>query len=101
MPLDKDRLYAAVNYVVQSTARDVIAESIVDIFDAGLGDHLMMPIHDEVLFQAPVADAEEVGREIGKIMSKPFMGVPLTASADIYGKNWGGGYGANKEEGSW
>jgi DNA polymerase-1 len=101
LPLDKDRLYAAVNYVVQSTARDVIAESIVDIFDAGLGDHLILPIHDEVLFQAPAADAEEVGREIGKIMSKPFMGVPLTASADVYGKNWGGGYGADKEAGSW
>lgn len=101
LPLDKDRLYAAVNYVVQSTARDVIAESIVDIFDAGLGDTLLMPIHDEVLFQAPAEDAEEVGREIGKIMSKPFMGVPLTASAEVYGKNWGGGYGANKEEGSW
>lgn len=101
LPLDKDRLYAAVNYVVQSTARDVIAESIVDIFDAGLGDHLILPIHDEVLFQAPAADAEEIGREVGKIMSKPFMGVPLTASAEVYGKNWGGGYGADKEAGSW
>lgn len=101
LPLDKDRLYAAVNYVVQSTARDVIAESIVDIFDAGLGDTLLMPIHDEVLFQSPAEDAEEVGHEIGKIMSKPFMGVPLTASAEIYGKNWGAGYGANPEEGSW
>lgn len=101
LPLDKDRLYAAVNYVVQSTARDVIAESIVDMFDAGLGDYLMMPIHDEVLFQAPAADAEEIGREVGKIMSKPFLGVPLTATADIYGKNWGAGYGANPEEGAW
>lgn len=109
LPLDKDRLYAATNYVVQSTARDVIAESIVDMFDAGLGDYLMLPIHDEVLFQAPAADAEEVGREIGKVMSKPFMGVPLTASADLYGKNWGGGYipkddpryETMREEGSW
>lgn len=99
LPLDKDRLYAAVNYVVQSTARDVIAESIVDIFDAGLGDHLMLPIHDEVLFQAPAADAEEVGREIGKIMTKPFFGVPLTASAEVYGKNWGAGYFDKKDPG--
>ena len=101
LPLDKDRLYAATNYVVQSTARDVIAEAIVDMFDAGLGDYLLMPIHDEVLFQAPAAEAEEIGRAVGAIMSKPFMGVPLTASADVYGKNWGGGYGANPEEGSW
>jgi DNA polymerase-1 len=98
LPLDKDRLYSATNYVVQSTARDVIAESIVDMFDAGLGDYLIMPIHDEVLFQAPTADADEVGREIGKVMSKPFMGVPLTASADVYGMSWGNGYGCSADK---
>jgi DNA polymerase-1 len=95
LPLDRDRLYAATNYVVQSTARDVLAQAIVDLFDAGLGDHLLLPIHDEVLLQAPEADAEEVALEVGRIMSGDFFGVPLTSQAEITGRNWGAAYGAD------
>src|SRR5690606_34093468 len=35
LPLDRDRTYAATNYICQSTARDVIAQAILDIHDAG------------------------------------------------------------------
>jgi DNA polymerase I-like protein with 3'-5' exonuclease and polymerase domains len=99
LPLDRDRLYSATNYVVQSTARDILAQAIVDLFDAGLGDYLLLPIHDEVLAQAPDADAEDVAREIGRVMSQDFRGVPLTATADITGSNWGAAYGADPEAG--
>jgi DNA polymerase-1 len=95
LPLDRDRLYAATNYVVQSTARDVLAQAIVDLFDAGLGDHLLLPIHDEILLQAPEADAEEVAAEVGRIMSGDFFGVPLTSAGEITGRNWGAAYGAD------
>lgn len=99
LPLDKDRTYAATNYVVQSTARDVMAQAIVDMDDAGLGKYLLLPIHDEVLAQAPVEDAAEVAEQIGQIMTRDFMGVPLTAAGEITGRNWGAAYGANPEEG--
>jgi DNA polymerase-1 len=97
LPLDKDRLYAATNYVVQSTARDVLAQAIVDLFDAGLGDHLLLPIHDEVLAQAPEREAAEVAAEIGRIMAGQFYGVPLTAGADVTGRSWGSAYGIPAE----
>lgn len=95
LPLDRDRLYAATNYVVQSTARDLLAQAVVDLHDAGLGEHLLLPIHDEILGQAPAADAEEVAREIGRVMENPdFYGIPITSEAEVYGPSWGHGYGA-------
>lgn len=92
LPLDKDRLYAATNYVVQSTARDLLAQAIVDIFDAGLGDHLLLPVHDELVGQAPAHEAEEVIQEIGRIMGSTFYGIPITSDPEVYGRSWGSGY---------
>lgn len=94
LPLDRDRLYAATNYVVQSTARDLLAQAVVDLFDAGLGDHLLLPIHDEILAQAPTADAAEVVAEIGRVMDGDFMGVRITSDPEVVGPSWGHGYGA-------
>lgn len=96
LPLDRDRLYAATNYVVQSTARDVLCQALIEIDSAGLGDHLLLPIHDEVLFQAPASEFEEVSRAIGEAMTfRNWMGaVDLTASGELYGASWGHGYGA-------
>jgi DNA polymerase-1 len=97
LPLDRDRLYSATNYVVQSTARDVLAQAIVDLFDAGLGDYLLLPIHDEILAQAPREDADDVARELGRIMSGDFYGVPLTSTGEVTGRSWGSAYGIPPE----
>jgi DNA polymerase I-like protein with 3'-5' exonuclease and polymerase domains len=97
LPLDRDRTYSATNYVIQSTARDVFAQSIVDLFDAGLGDYLLLPVHDEVLAQAPDNEAAEVAAEIGRIMSGDFYGVPLNATGEITGRSWGSAYGIPPE----
>lgn len=94
LPLDRDRLYAATNYVVQSTSRDLLAQAIVDIFDAGLGEHLLLPVHDELIAQAPAEDADEVIREIGRLMESTFQGVKIQSDPEVYGPTWGHGYGA-------
>ncbi|MDG4792728.1 DNA polymerase [Micromonospora sp. WMMD1082] len=94
LPLDRDRLYAATNYVVQSTARDLLAQAIADIFAAGLGDHLLLPVHDELIAQAPTESAEEVIREIGRVMESTFYGVRIESDPEVYGPSWGHGYGA-------
>ncbi|RLK22669.1 DNA polymerase-1 [Micromonospora sp. M71_S20] len=99
LPLDRDRLYAATNYVVQSTARDLLAQAIVDIFAAGLGDHLLLPVHDELIAQAPTENAEEVIREIGRAMESTFFGVRIESDPDVYGASWGHGYGCAVKDG--
>ncbi|WBQ03814.1 DNA polymerase [Kribbella sp. CA-293567] len=99
LPLDRDRAYAATNYVVQSTARDLLAKALVDIDDAGLSDHILLPVHDELVAQADAADAEELVREIGRLMDSTFHGVEITSDPDVYGESWGNGYGCKTEGG--
>ncbi|GGM78598.1 hypothetical protein GCM10012275_56550 [Longimycelium tulufanense] len=94
LPLDGDRMYAALNYVIQSTARDLLAEALLRLEDTGLGDYLLLPVHDEVIAQAPTNQAEEVAHEIGKVMSTSLHGIPIDAEGEVYGPSWGHGYGA-------
>jgi DNA polymerase-1 len=96
LPLDRQRLYAATNYVVQSTARDLLAQAIVDLFDQGLGDYLLLPIHDELLGQAPADVAEEVAHEVGRVMESTFFGVEIKSDPEVLGPSWGHGYGAKE-----
>jgi len=53
---------------------------------------LLLPIHDEVLAEAPAAEAAEYIREMGRIMTTEFRGVPLSAEGKIHGRSWGDGY---------
>lgn len=91
--VDAEKPYAVVNYVVQSTARDIMAEALLRVMDdEELEPTVLLPIHDELLGQAPKAEAEQVARRYGEVMSTEFMGVPITASGKVYGKSWGHGY---------
>ncbi|MGW5402682.1 DNA polymerase A family protein, partial [Streptomyces sp. NPDC003952] len=92
LPLDRDRAYAATNYVVQSTARDLLAKALCDLDDAGLSEHVLLPVHDELVCQAPAEDAEDVIRTIGRLMESTFGGVAITSDAEVYGPSWGSGY---------
>jgi DNA polymerase-1 len=98
LPLDRDRAYAATNYAVQSTARDLLAQALCRIDDAGLSGHVLLPVHDELVCQFPEADAEEGIREIGRLMESDFMGVPIASDPDLYGASWGAGYGCKPDQ---
>ncbi|RZS39172.1 DNA polymerase-1 [Herbihabitans rhizosphaerae] len=90
LPLDRDRLYAATNYMVQSTSRDVLAEALLRLDEKGLTEFLRLPVHDEVVFSAPEKDADEIGREIARTMRvDSFFGVPLDTELTIGGRSWG------------
>ncbi|MFI6444681.1 DNA polymerase [Kitasatospora sp. NPDC050543] len=92
LPLDRDRVYAATNYAVQSTARDVLCQALLDLEDAGLADYMLLPVHDELVAQAPEVEAEEIAREIGRIMAMDFAGVQLDTDPDVGGASWGSLY---------
>lgn len=95
LPVDHGREYAAVNYMVQSTSRDVLAQGLLDLDSAGLLQYVLLPVHDEVLFSAPSAIAESIAKEIaGVLRVDDFMGLPLDVDASVYGPSWGHGYGA-------
>jgi DNA polymerase-1 len=92
IPLDPNFAYKGVNYQVQSLAGDIFKQSLINLNEHGLAEHLLLPIHDEVIAQAPKAQAAEVAREIEFVMSNDLDGVPLTAEAEVIGFRWGDKY---------
>ncbi|KIQ62419.1 DNA polymerase [Kitasatospora griseola] len=96
LPLDRDRAYAVVNYQVQSAARDVLGQSLIEMTEAGLLPYLRLPIHDEALASVPRRDAAEISREIERCMTMTLGGVPITAKAETkMMRSWGSLYGAD------
>lgn len=93
LPLDRDRTYAAVNYMCQSTARDLLGQALINIQDAGALDLLRLPIHDEVVLSAPEAEAEEVRRIVERAMTMDLFGVRIDAKGKVGGRSWGTHYG--------
>lgn len=96
IPVDKDRPYAALNYMIQSTSRDVTAAALIRLDAAGFGDNLRLPIHDEVLASVPIEQAEELAIEIANQMKIMFNGVLVDTDWEISGPSWGHAYGAEK-----
>jgi DNA polymerase-1 len=91
--VDAEKAYTVVNYVVQSTAADLFKSALLRVMDdPALEPTVLLPVHDEILGQAPKRDAEWVAERYGQVMTTEFRGVPLTATGKVYGKSWGHGY---------
>ena len=66
--LDGEETVAAhkgVNYAIQGGAYDILAESMISIEDAGLGDAIYLAVHDELVVET------EAAPDIRKIMQQP------------------------------
>lgn len=92
LALDRDRVYAAINYQVQSTASDVLKNALERLFNAGLGEYLLMPVHDEMIAQGPTEDAADIAQAIKETMETTEMGMKLDSDGEVYGASWGHGY---------
>lgn len=57
--------HKAVNYTVQGSAYDILAETIVECERQGIGKHIQLAMHDELVVDTEAADA------IQEIMRKP------------------------------
>lgn len=56
LPVDSGGVFKAVNYVVQGSAYDVLAHTICEMDRQGIGDHLQLAMHDELVVDTAVAD---------------------------------------------
>lgn len=92
IPVDKDRPYAALNYLIQSTSRDITAAALIRLDAAGLTPYLRLPIHDEVLASVPTAQAQEWGEKIAELMKTIYNGVLIDTDCEVAGKSWGAAY---------
>ncbi|MFD0659577.1 DNA polymerase [Thermocatellispora tengchongensis] len=89
IPADPARGYANGNYMVQSTARDLLLAAVYTFATRHPEARLWLFVHDEVIIQAPEADAERLRDALREAMTTNFRGVPILADAEILGTHWG------------
>jgi DNA polymerase I len=93
LPCDEDRVYTLTNYLIQGGAAEVFKSNLVKLDQADLTELLIVPVHDEIVLNAPRKDAEEVKRLVRECMTTTEgWAVPLTADADGPLENWGEKY---------
>lgn len=85
--------YKLVNYLIQGTAADVLKQQLVNLHMAGLGEYMILPVHDEVVFDVPAEDAQDVMQTIADCMNIPEgWTVPITVGVDGPYERWGEKY---------
>jgi DNA polymerase-1 len=85
-----------VNMPIQGTAADVLKKAMIDVHAAlaarngGRTDpaQMILTVHDELLFEAPASEVEEVAALVRNVMEGAFpLSVPLTVDVGT-GPNW-------------
>ena len=82
----------AVNMPIQGTAADILKRAMIDVHAALKTAHpkarMILTVHDELLFESPKDQAEDVSALVKDKMSKAVkLNVPLDVDAGI-GENW-------------
>jgi DNA polymerase-1 len=92
LPCDEDRVYTLNNYLVQSSAADVLKKAMVRLDASEYGEYMILPVHDEVVFDMPKELEKDALREIPEIMRDRSFKVDLPAEAEGGFSNWGEKY---------
>jgi len=93
LPCDEGRVYTLVNYLIQGGAAEVFKSNLVKLDQADLTEMLIVPVHDEIVLQAPREDAEEIKQLVKQCMTTTEgWAVPLTADVDGPLETWGDKY---------
>jgi DNA polymerase-1 len=83
----------AINAPVQGTAADIIKIAMNRLYDEmkrrGLRSKMLLQVHDELLFEAPVSEVQALGDLVCQVMEGAWqLRVPLVAEVKA-GRNWG------------
>lgn len=93
LPCDEDRVYTLLNYLIQGGAAEVFKSNLVKLDQADLTELLIVPVHDEIVLNAPRKDAEEIKRIVKECMTTTEgWSVPLTSGIDGPLETWGEKY---------
>jgi DNA polymerase-1 len=95
LPVDEGRGYSALNYIIQSSSRDVTCRGLLRLHKAGFTPYMRLPIHDEIVGSLPIGVADLGAKRMAKLMSEDMGEVFIDTDADVYGMSWGHGYGAD------
>ena len=92
LKVDSNRAYAALNYMIQSTSRDITCAALVRLDQHGITPYLKLPVHDEIIASVPTKWEQYAAEKIANIMATDFMGVHIGTDHEVYGPSWGHGY---------
>lgn len=89
---DGEGAYKLLNYVTQGEAGDVLKKKLVELAMTEVGPHMRLPIHDEILFEAPEEEVPMVLDTIKEVMpERNHYKVPLSVGAEVI-DSWGEKY---------
>lgn len=88
-PVDKGKEYAGVNYLIQGMAAFFFKMKILELDAAGLGEWMILPVHDEIILHVPDEHVPFVVQTLTTVMNdaKTFS-VPIEAEVSV-GQRWG------------
>jgi DNA polymerase-1 len=93
LPCDEDRVYSLVNYLVQGGAAEVFKSNLIRLDQADLTDLLIVPVHDEIVLNAPRDSVQEVMQTVKECMTTTEgWAIPLTSGIDGPLETWGDKY---------
>lgn len=91
--VEPDGLYKLVNYLIQGGCADILKMKLIELDKAGLGEYVMLPVHDELLFAFDPEWGEEAARVAAGIMEEhELFAVPLTCGPEGPFPSWGAKY---------
>lgn len=88
-PCWPSQAYKAVNYLIQGTAADVMKSQMVALSKTWVGEHMLLTIHDELLFDLPEEAVYDALRVIHQVMpEREKFAVPLSIDVEVV-RRWG------------
>lgn len=86
---DQGKEYALVNHLIQGFAAEVFKTKMLELDAAGVGDFLVVPVHDEIILDVPNEDVIDTVMTLDKVMNDyDMLSVPVTAGV-AFGQRWG------------
>jgi DNA polymerase-1 len=92
LPVDSSRAYSALNYLIQSTSRDVTCRALIRLHEEGFTPYLRLPIHDEIVASVPAEKAVWGAQRIAELMAEQMGPVLISTDAEVGGRSWGSLY---------
>jgi DNA polymerase-1 len=93
LPCDSDRVYSLTNYLIQASAAEIFKQNLIKLDAADLTEYMIVPVHDEIVLQAPREEVQDVMEVVRQCMTtSEGWKVPLTAGVDGPFENWGEKY---------
>lgn len=90
--LDPAFPHKAVNYLVQGTARELLADALIEWSRGRWATCVVLPMHDEIVAWVPAAEADEAIAFLAEIMTRKLwcglQEVPIACEADAPAMAW-------------